>query len=88
MVELTTAKYVKDYRIFVAFNTGEEGELDLENALWGPIFEPLKDLNVFKRFEVSPLFHTIVWENEADFAPEFLRDKLLEQRKTAEVGSR
>ncbi|HOC69743.1 MAG TPA: DUF2442 domain-containing protein [Candidatus Hydrogenedentes bacterium] len=88
MVEVTAAKYVKNYRIFVVFNTGEEGEVDLEAALWGPVFEPLKNLDVFKRFEVSPLFHTIVWENEADFAPEFLRDKLLEQRKTAKVGSR
>lgn len=34
------------------------------------IFEPLKEINYFKNFELK--LNTIVWENEADFAPEFL----------------
>jgi hypothetical protein len=34
------------------------------------VFEPLKDINKFKRFYVSDW--TIEWENGADFAPESL----------------
>ncbi len=85
MLEVTDARYLNDYRIFVVFNTGEQGEINLEDVLWGPVFEPLKDVNKFKRFEVSPVFHTVVWESEADLAPEFLRDKLFEQRKSMNV---
>jgi len=66
------ARYVGDYVIWLRFNDGVEGEIDLKDELWGPVFEPLKDKEVFKSFRVDPELHTIVWDNEADFAPEFL----------------
>ena len=54
------------------FAHGTEGEIDLEPELVGPMFEPLKDLDQFKLFRVYPEFHTLVWLNGADLAPEFL----------------
>ena len=66
------ARYVGKYMIWLKFNDGVEGEVDLKDELWGPVFEPLKDQEEFKKFRVHPDLHTIVWENEADFAPEFL----------------
>jgi hypothetical protein len=74
MIEIVDAKYVGDYKIELKFNDGVSGEIDLENELWGPVFEPLKDKEFFSDFSLSPLSGTIVWENEADFAPEFLYD--------------
>jgi hypothetical protein len=38
------------------------------------VFEPLKDVEYFKRFKVAPDLGTLVWPNGADFAPEFLHD--------------
>jgi hypothetical protein len=32
----------------------------------------LRDKGEFRKFRVDPDLHTIVWDNEADFAPEFL----------------
>ncbi|MBU4399681.1 MAG: DUF2442 domain-containing protein, partial [Planctomycetes bacterium] len=49
---------------------------DLSDALWGPVFEPLRDVERFKRFVVSEVLHTLVWDNDADLAPEYLRDRL------------
>ena len=49
-----------------------------ENRL---IFQPLKDVSYFKTFTLR--LNTIVWENEADFAPEFLLEIALEQKQTA-----
>lgn len=66
------AHYVRDYTIHLKFNDGLEGDVDLKNELDGPVFIPLKELAVFKRFKVHPELHTLVWENDADFAPEFL----------------
>lgn len=37
-----------------------------------PVFEPLKSVEEFKQFQIHPEFHTLVWPNGADFAPEFL----------------
>ncbi len=81
MLEVVSAEYVAEYRIRVCFNTGEEGVVDLRDALWGTVFEPLRDLAAFRRFSVSEVLHTICWDNGADFAPEFLRDKMVEQEK-------
>lgn len=74
MLEVTNADYVDGYRIRLGFNTGETRIVDLEDSLWGPMFEPLRDLNEFKRFAVSDVLHTLCWPNEADFAPEYLYD--------------
>jgi len=64
------------YRIWLRFNDGSEGVVDLKDELYGEMFEPLKDINKFKSFQVDPELETLVWENGADFAPEFLRDYL------------
>jgi len=36
----------------------------------------LKSVEYFRRFELHPELRTLVWPNGADFAPEFLREKL------------
>jgi len=79
MIEVCQARHVGNYRIEIAFNTGESGIVDLQGSLWGPVFEPLRDPERFKRFTLSPVLHTIAWDNDADFAPEYLRDKIVEQ---------
>lgn len=85
MLELVQAEYLDNYRLRVRFSSGEAGIVDLADALWGPVFESLKQIALFRRFYVSPVLHTIAWENEADFAPEYLRDKMLHQAKSASV---
>lgn len=75
------ANYIKDYRVWLSFNDGIEGEVDLSSELDGKIFEPLKELSYFKNFKV--IGHTLSWENGADFAPEFLREKITKIQKSA-----
>ncbi len=70
------ARYVHEYTIWIRFNDGTEGEIDLKNELWGEVFEPLKDVEQFKKFRVDPDLRTIVWENGADLAPEFLYENV------------
>ncbi len=66
------AEYLGDYRLKLKFNNGAEGVVDLESELYGEIFEPLRDKEMFKRFRLTS--RTVEWPNEADFAPEFLFD--------------
>jgi hypothetical protein len=72
MLKVTDAKYVKDYIVWLRFSDGAEGEIDLQNELFGEIFEPLRDKEIFKQFVLHPDWLTIAWPNGADFAPEFL----------------
>ena len=69
-------KYLHDYVIWLRFNNGAEGEVDLERELEGEVFGVLKDVNKFKNFRVDPEIETIVWENGADLAPEFLLEHM------------
>jgi hypothetical protein len=70
------AEYVSGYVIRLKFRDGTAGEIDLSEELNGPIFEPLRNIETFKQFKVHPEFHTVVWPNGADLAPEFLRQNL------------
>jgi len=76
ILHVKEAKYLHDYVIWIKFNDDIEGEIDLENELTGEIFGPLKDKKRFKSFKVDPVLETIVWENGADLAPEFLHDNI------------
>ena len=79
MLVVTRAEYVAGYRIRLEFGNGESGVVDLEEDLWGPMFEPLRDRAKFKQFQVSPVLHTLVWENGADLAPEHLYERMSSQ---------
>jgi hypothetical protein len=69
-------RYVSGYAVWLRFSDGAEGEVDLAKELHGPVFEPLKNIEVFRQFVVHPELKTLVWPNGADFAPEFLRSSL------------
>jgi len=50
--------------------------VDLSQELYGEMFEPLQDPEIFANFTVHPEFHTLCWPNGADIAPEFLYEKI------------
>lgn len=76
ILHVKQAKYLHDYVIWLRFNDGAEGEVDLAGELEGEVFGPLKDINKFKSFKIDPVLETIVWENGADVAPEFLYENM------------
>ena len=76
-MKVISAKYLKDYTIYVTFSDGKEGVVNLSDTLWGPMFEPLKDPESFKDFSISPIFDTICWKNGADIAPEYLYNNIV-----------
>lgn len=73
-IDVNDAKYIEGYRVWLSFNDGAKGEIDLSSELDGEIFEPLKDIPFFKSFTLEG--HTLSWSNGADFAPEFLREHI------------
>ena len=68
--DVVKAEYVDGYRIRLWFNNQVIKVVDLKSSLQGIVFEPLKDIDFFKRFTVK--YNTVEWENGADFAPEYL----------------
>ena len=76
LVRILDARYVRDYVVWLRFSDGLAGEADLSAELDGPVFEPLRDPAVFRCVRLHPELHTIVWPNGADFAPEFLHERV------------
>ncbi len=79
-LHVVEARHIEGHRVYLAFNDGTVGEVDLSQSLVGPIFEPLRDVDYFRRFSIEG--HTLTWPNGADFAPEYLHE-LVASRTTA-----
>lgn len=76
ILHVKEAKHIRDYTLWLRFNDGAEGEVDLRTELDGEVFEPLKNIDEFRKFKVDPDLQTIVWKTGADLAPEFLYEHL------------
>ena len=69
---VTNAEYIDDFKIKFEFSNGVSKIVDCKQYLKGEIFQPLKEINYFKKFFVDGW--TIAWPNGADIAPETLYD--------------
>ena len=67
----------QDYQVWIKFDDGKSGQINLEDEIWGEVFEPMKAINYFKNFKIGN--DTLSWENEADLAPDFLYELLNQQ---------
>jgi hypothetical protein len=74
MLHIRSAKYLSGFKLWLVFDDGTAGEVDLDGVLTGPVFDVLKDIDIFKKVAVDPELETVVWPNGADLAPEFLKE--------------
>lgn len=79
-VRVLDARYLEGHRVWLRFDDGLEGEIDLAGVLRGPVFEPLKDPAYFSNFTVD---WTLTWPNGADIAPESLYTRVLKAKRSA-----
>lgn len=66
------ASYLREYKLKLKFEDGRYKIVDLKHHLKGKIFEPLTDIDYFRRVRLNKDIDTIVWPNNADFSPDFL----------------
>ena len=77
MPRVVSVQPLEGFRLAVRFDDGTEGETSLGDRLFGPVFEPLCDPNVFAKAFVDE-FGAIAWPNGADLAPDALYERLRE----------
>lgn len=86
-VSVLEARYINDYRIWLKFNTGETGEVDLQDVVRQyAIASPLRDPVVFSRFYLDS-WPTLAWECGFDIAPESLYFMVTGKREETIEGS-
>jgi hypothetical protein len=79
------ARYVSGFIVSTRFDDGTEKQIDVSQWFKGPVFEPLKDRKLFKKFFIES--GTLAWPNGVDIAPEALyatRDSKKRQKKKLE----
>ena len=72
MIRVTDFELVGTYSLVLTFNDGTHKRVNLRDWLYGPVFEPLRDPEVFAQVRIEEDGETISWPSGADFAPEFL----------------
>ncbi len=78
LIKVIHAEYLEGYKLKLSFNDGTIGTVNLEEELYGQVFEPLKKVEFFKNFQLDAW--TVCWPNGADFAPEFLYEMALKNQ--------
>jgi len=53
MKKVVAIKALDDYRLDVTFSDGVSGSINLTDRLFGPVFEPLKDPELFKQATID-----------------------------------
>ncbi len=68
--QVVGARHVSGFIISARFDDGTEKCIDISQWFKGPVFEPLKDPKLFKKFFIEG--GTLSWPNGVDIAPEAL----------------
>lgn len=75
IVNVQEARYLDGYRVWLKFNTGESGEVDLQDMIFKyKIATPLHDVEQFKQFKLDA-WPTLTWDCGFDVSPETLYER-------------
>lgn len=76
-------EYINEYKLLITFEDNSIKTVDFKDHLDGEIYSPLKDVEYFKTVKLNKDIDTIVWDNGADFSPDFLYEIGVEESKVA-----
>ena len=75
MHSVVAVRPLDDHQLEVTFDDGVSGVIGLNDRLFGPVFEPLRDPAFFRQVSVDE-FGVVCWPNGADLAPDALYDRI------------
>ena len=91
LVDIVEARAVGGHRLYLRFEDGAEGEVDLSKLVeFEGVFAPLKEPAEVAKVRVDPEIGTVCWPNGADLDPDVLYSTVtgeaIEFRETVMVG--
>jgi uncharacterized protein YkvS len=78
------AELRENYKIYIEFNDGLSGIIDFKDKIitdHRSIINELIDKNKFNKIKIER--RTLCWDNGVDFAPEYLYEQVIKQKKAA-----
>ncbi len=80
--DVTEVQYRGGHRVFLRFDDGEAGEIDLASLLkFEGVFAPLSNPKECAKVRLHPEWRTIHWPNGADIAPETLHEAVQQAKQ-------
>jgi hypothetical protein len=70
--ESASVKVMRPYVLEVTFRDGFRRGVHSEPLMWGKVFEPPRDFDLFAQVTVDPIGGSVSWPTGADLAPECL----------------
>ena len=72
LYRIVAAKALPNYRLWVRFHDGVEGEVDLSDLVGKGVFGRWDDPSEFAKVHVDPETETVAWPGGLDLAPDGL----------------
>ncbi len=67
--DIVEVEVTGDHALRVTFDDGAVRDVSLDGQLDGPVFEPLRDPEMFAQVEVDRVSGTVTWPTGADLDP-------------------
>lgn len=64
------------YRVWIRFDDGLEGEVDLKHMMGKGVFKAWKSVDFFNQVRVDPKTNTLTWGEDIDLDPYVLRESI------------
>ena len=71
MIKPVAVKALPNYRVYVEFSDGVEGEVDLSELVGQGVFEAWKDVRTFETVHIGP-GRQIQWNDDIELCPDAL----------------
>ena len=72
---VVNVKTKDNYVLYLKFDNGEQGWMDMKPFLNYGVFQKLKDLNIFQQVRIK--FDTVEWDCGVDLDPEYVYEKCM-----------
>jgi hypothetical protein len=78
--KIVACRPMPNYHIWIRFDDGLEGEVDLSDLVGQDVFEAWESIEFFNQVRVDPQTDTVAWGDEIDLDPYVLREKISKQK--------
>jgi hypothetical protein len=79
--KIVACKPKPNYHVWIRFDDGLEGEVDLNHLVGKGVFEAWKSIDFFNQVRVDPKSDTLIWGEDIDLDPYVLREKIAKKKQ-------
>jgi len=76
-IKIVACKPLPNYHIWICFDDGLEGEVDLSHLVGKGVFEAWNSVEFFNQVRVDSKSDTVAWGEDIDLDPYVLREKII-----------